>query len=44
MDRHTEIEPDLVRDEKTETGAGRDPETERQTYRLVGRQSKAEKQ
>lgn len=43
MDRHTEIEPDLVRDKKTETGAGRDPETEKQTYRLA-RQSKIERQ
>lgn len=44
MDRHTEIEPDLVRDKKTEIGAGRDPETEKQTYRLVARQSKIERQ
>lgn len=29
MDRHTEIEPDLVRDKKTETGAGKRPETEK---------------
>lgn len=28
MDRHTEIEPDLVRNKKTETGAGRDRETD----------------